>query len=115
MLKAYQSPIPSTQPKQRAQKTNLLLDGIQNKIPPGDPLDKDLYDLEEEEMKKVPQTPGSLDGSLAALEKDHEFLTRGGVFTDDVIQTWIKYKRANEVDAIRLRPHPYEFVLYGDI
>ena len=92
-----------------------VIDGIQNKTDPGQPLDKDLYDLEPEEMEKVAQTPGSLEGSLNALEKDHAFLTQGGVFTEDVIQTWLSYKRTNEVDAIRLRPHPYEFVLYGDI
>ncbi|HUB27993.1 MAG TPA: type I glutamate--ammonia ligase [Tepidisphaeraceae bacterium] len=91
------------------------LDGIQNKLDPGQPLDKDLYDLEEEELKKVPQTAGSLEGSLAALEKDHAFLMKGDVFTEDVIETWLSYKRANEADAIRLRPHPYEFVLYGDL
>jgi glutamine synthetase len=91
------------------------LDGIQNKINPGEPFDKDMYDLEPEELAKVPQTPGSLDGSLSALEKDHEFLLKGDVFTPDVIDTWIWYKRQNEVDAIRLRPHPYEFVLYSDI
>ena len=92
-----------------------VIDGIQNKADPGQPLDKDLYDLEPEEMEKVAQTPGSLDGALDALEKDHAFLLEGGVFTEDVIQTWLSYKRTNEVDAIRLRPHPYEFVLYGDI
>jgi glutamine synthetase len=91
------------------------LDGIHSKTDPGQPLDKDLYDLEEHEMKKVPQTTGSLDASLDALEKDHAFLTKGDVFTDDVIETWLHYKRLSEVDAIRLRPHPYEFVLYGDI
>jgi glutamine synthetase len=91
------------------------LDGIQNKIHPGEPFDKDMYDLEPEELAKVPQTPGSLDGSLSALEKDHEFLLRNDVFTPDVIDTWIWYKRTNEVDAIRLRPHPYEFVMYSDI
>jgi glutamine synthetase len=91
------------------------LDGIQNKINPGEPFDKDMYDLEPEELAKVPQTPGSLDGALSALEKDHEFLLKGDVFTPDVIDTWIWYKRQNEVDAIRLRPHPYEFVLYSDI
>jgi len=92
-----------------------VIDGVQHKLDPGKPLDKDLYDLEPEEMEHLAQTPGSLDGSLDALEKDHAFLLQGGVFTEDVIQTWLTYKRANEVDAIRLRPHPYEFVLYGDI
>ncbi len=90
------------------------LDGIQNKIDPGQPLDKDLYDLEPEEAASIPQTPGSLEESLSALESDHEFLLKGDVFTEDVIQTWVEYKRENEVDAIRLRPHPYEFALYYD-
>ena len=91
------------------------LDGIQNKIDPGEPLDKDIYDLPPEELAKVPQTPGSLEEALCALEEDHEFLRRGDVFTEDVIETWISYKRENEADAIRLRPHPYEFCLYFDI
>ncbi len=91
------------------------LDGIQNKIDPGEPLDKDIYDLPPEELAKVPQTPGSLEEALRALEEDHEFLRRGDVFTEDVIETWISYKRENEADAIRLRPHPYEFCLYFDI
>ena len=90
------------------------LDGIQNKIDPGEPLDKNLYDLEPEELALVPQTPGSLEESLKALEADHEFLLKGDVFTEDVIETWISYKMENEVDAIRLRPHPYEFALYYD-
>jgi len=91
------------------------LDGIQNKIHPGDPLDKDLYDLPPEEAAEIPQTPGSLDDVLAALGRDHEFLLRGDVFTHDVVSTWIEYKTENEVDALRLRPHPYEFCLYYDI
>ena len=91
------------------------LDGIQNKINPGDPLDKNIYDLPPEEAAAVAKTPGSLDGSLDALEEDHEFLLMGDVFTQDVIDTWIDYKRTNEADAIRLRPHPYEFCLYYDI
>ncbi|MEM8495623.1 MAG: glutamine synthetase, partial [Planctomycetota bacterium] len=91
------------------------LDGIQNKIHPGEPLDKDIYDLSPEELADVPQTPGSLGEALAALAKDHEFLLRGDVFTEDVIHTWIEYKQENEVDAINLRPHPYEFCLYYDI
>ena len=90
------------------------IDGIQNKITPGEPLDKDIYDLSPEELAEVPKTPGSLDEALAALERDHEFLLRGDVFTPDVIDTWISYKRENEVDAMRLRPHPYEFCLYFD-
>jgi len=89
-----------------------MIDGIQNKIDPGEPLDKDIYDLSPEEMKDVPQTPGSLAEALAALRKDHDYLLRGDVFTADVIDTWIWYKTENEVDALRLRPHPYEFCLY---
>ena len=91
------------------------LDGVQNKIEPPAPVDKDLYDLPPEELALVPQVPGSLDESLRALESSHAFLTKGGVFTDDLIETWIDYKRKNEIDAVRLRPHPYEFALYYDI
>ena len=91
------------------------LDGIQNKIHPGDPLDKDIYDMEPEELAQVPTTPGSLGEALDALAVDHEFLLRGDVFTQDVINTWISYKKQNEVDALALRPHPYEFCLYYDI
>ncbi|MBI5756125.1 MAG: type I glutamate--ammonia ligase [Nitrospirae bacterium] len=91
------------------------LDGIENKIDPGAPLDKDIYDMKPEELSEVPSLPGSLDEALSHLENDKEFLLKGGVFTDDVIETWITYKRSKEVDAIRLRPHPYEFNLYFDI
>jgi glutamine synthetase len=91
------------------------IDGIQNKINPGEPLDKDLYDLPPEEAAEVQQTPGSLSDVLTALSDDHEYLLRGDVFTRDVISTWISYKREREVDALRLRPHPYEFCLYYDI
>lgn len=91
------------------------LDGIQNKIDPGDPLDKDIYDMEPEELAKVPTTPGSLGEALDALARDHEFLLRGEVFTQDVINAWISYKKQHEVDALALRPHPYEFCLYYDI
>jgi glutamine synthetase len=91
------------------------LDGIQNKIAPGKPMDKDLYDLEPEEAAKIPTMPGSLDEALDNLEKDHAFLLKGGVFTEDAIEGWIAYKRKKEVDAIRLRPHPYEFAMYYDI
>ena len=91
------------------------LDGIQNRIEPPAPLDRDLYDLPPEELAKVPQVPGSLPEVLDALEGDHEFLLAGGVFTPDVIETWLEYKRENEVDALRLRPHPWEFYLYYDI
>ena len=92
-----------------------MIDGIQNKIDPGEPLDKDIYDLEPEELAKVPKAPGSLEESLAALKKDHEFLLRGEVFTKDVVDTWIDYKFKNEVQALQLRPHPYEFCMYYDI
>ncbi len=91
------------------------LDGVQNKILPPDPMDKDLYDLPPEEMAHVASLPGSLEEVLGALEADHEFLLKGDVFTPDVIETWVRYKREHEVDAIRLRPHPYEFALYFDI
>ena len=91
------------------------LDGIQNKIHPGEPLDKDIYDLPPEELAKVPHTPGSLRESLNALEADHAYLLKGDVFTSDVIETWIHYKMHNEVEALDLRPHPWEFALYYDI
>ncbi|OWK43534.1 type I glutamate--ammonia ligase [Fimbriiglobus ruber] len=91
-----------------------MLDGIINKIHPGPPLDKDIYDLPAEELKDVPTPPTHLDEALKALEKDHDFLLKGDVFTDDVIETWVQYKRKEEVEAIRLRPHPYEFALYFD-
>jgi glutamine synthetase len=91
------------------------LDGVVNKIDPGKPMDKDLYELPKEEAAKIKQLPGSLDVVLDALEADHEFLLRGDIFTKDLIETWIDYKRKNEVDAIRLRPHPWEFALYFDI
>ncbi len=90
------------------------IDGVLNRIDPGQPLDKDIYDLSPEELKNVPSTPGSLDAALAALEKDHEFLLKGDVFTEDVIQTWIDYKTKNEVKAMALQPHPYEYSLYYD-
>ncbi len=92
-----------------------VLDGIQNRIDPGEPLDKDIYDLPPEELADVPQTPGSLAAALDALEVDHEYLLRGDVFTDDVVHTGIDYKRKSEVDPIRCRPTPYEFALYYEI
>ncbi|MFC1650284.1 type I glutamate--ammonia ligase [Candidatus Latescibacterota bacterium] len=91
------------------------LDGIQNKVDPGDPLDKDIYDLPPDELENVPVMPSSLDEALKELENDHEFLLKGDVFTEDVIKTWIDYKRKNEVDALRLRPHPWEFAMYYDL
>ena len=90
------------------------IDGIINEIDPGDPVDKDMYDLSPEEAAKVTQVPGSLPETLDALEADHEFLLRGDVFTEDVIETWLDYKRTREVDELRLRPHPYEFAMYFD-
>src|SRR5512140_2197001 len=91
------------------------LDGVLNKIEPGEPLDKDIYDLSPEEMSHVPSMPGSLDEALSCLEDDHGFLLRGDVFTEELIETFIDYKRKNEAEAVRLRPHPYEFALYYDV
>jgi len=91
------------------------LDGIQCRINPGEPIDKNLYDLPPEELTKVPSTPGSLEQALDALAADHQFLLKGDVFTSDVIETYLKYKHSREVDEMRLRPHPYEFVLYYDV
>ena len=91
------------------------LDGIKNKIDPGEPMDKDLYELEPEEAKKIKSTPGSLGEVLDALEKDHAFLLEGGVFTPDLIETWISYKRTRELAPVNLRPVPYEFFLYYDL
>jgi glutamine synthetase len=91
------------------------LDGIINRIDPGEPLDKDIYDMEPEELKNVPSTPGSLEAALKALESDHEYLLKGDVFTEDVIETWIKYKMDKEVKPMALQPHPYEFGLYYDV
>lgn len=90
------------------------LDGIQSRIDPGQPMDKDLYDLPSEEARQVKQVPGSLDKVLDALEEDHEFLLRGDVFTEDALEAYIDYKRRFEVDPVRMRPHPHEFVLYYD-
>jgi glutamine synthetase len=91
------------------------LDGIKNKIEPPKPVDKDLYELEGAEAASIPQVPGSLGEVLDNLEKDHAFLTQGGVFAQDLIDTWIAFKRKEEVDYVRLRPHPAEFELYFDI
>jgi glutamine synthetase len=91
------------------------LDGIENRIDPGEPLDKDIYGLSAKELRKVPSLPGSLEESLKALEKDHAFLLKGDVFTEDVIRTWIEYKLEREVEPQRFRPTPSEFSLYFDI
>ncbi len=90
------------------------LDGIQNKIKPGTPMDMDIYELSKKELAKTKKVPASLGEALDALEKDHKFLTQGNVFTEDLIETWISYKRENELDEMALRPHPYEFELYYD-
>ncbi|HEX6676036.1 MAG TPA: type I glutamate--ammonia ligase [Actinomycetes bacterium] len=91
------------------------LDGVRNKTEPPPPIDKDLYELPPEEMAEVALVPNSLEAALGALERDHDFLLEGDVFTPDVIDTWLEYKRSNELDAVRLRPHPWEFHLYYDI
>jgi glutamine synthetase len=91
------------------------LDGIQNQIDPGEPIDKDLYDLPADEAALITNTPGSLDAVLDALEEDNEFLLQGDVFTPDLIEAYVNYKRDEEIDPIRLRPHPHEFSLYFDI
>jgi glutamine synthetase len=91
------------------------LDGIKNKIEPPTPIDKDLYELPPDEAKDVATVPASLNAVLDSLEADHDFLLEGGVFTPDVIETWIAFKRENEIDPLRLRPHPYEFALYYDV
>jgi len=92
-----------------------VLDGIENKIDPGDPLDKNIYDLPPEELAELDSAPGSLDEALASLEADHDFLLKGDVFTKDVIDMWLEYKTENEVNPVKLRPHPHEFHLYYDI
>jgi len=92
-----------------------VLDGIQNKIDPGQPLDKDIYAMTTEELSKIPHVPGSPGDALNALETDHDFLLKGGVFTDDLITKYIEYKRVIEVSELSLRPHPFEFFLYYDV
>ena len=92
-----------------------MLDGIENKIDPGEPLDKDIYGLPPEELATIPSTPGSLEEAIAALKEDYGFLMKGDVFTKDVIDMWIDYKTENEINAVKLRPHPHEFFLYYDI
>jgi glutamine synthetase len=92
-----------------------VIDGIQNKIDPGDPLDKDIYNLPPEELAEIPSAPGSLDEAIEALKADQEFLLKGDVFTQDAIDMWIEYKTENEINDIKLRPHPHEFYLYYDI
>jgi glutamine synthetase len=91
------------------------IDGIQNKLHPGEPLDRDIYDLPAEEFRKVPRAPQSLEEALLALEADHDFLLQGDVFTPDVLEHSVKHKREEEIAPMRLRPHPYEFSLYYDV
>jgi glutamine synthetase len=112
----YRCPDPSSNPYLAFSALLMAgLDGVQNKIDPGKPHDMDLFELSPKELAKIKTVPGSLDESLNALEKDHDFLLKGGVFTQGMIETWIEYKRKKEADLIRLRPHPYEFYLYNDI
>jgi glutamine synthetase len=112
----YRTPDPSCNPYLAFSAMLMAgLDGVQNKIDPGSPLDKNIYDLPPEELAQVASVPGSLEEALDALEDDCDFLFKGDVFTEDVVKTWIVYKRKNEVDALRLRPHPYEFYLYFDV
>jgi glutamine synthetase len=112
----FRSPDPSANPYLAFSALLMAgLDGVKNKIEPPDPIDKDLYDLPPEEAVQVKQVPGSLEEVLDALEADHQFLLEGGVFTQDVIDTWIEFKRKNELDQVRLRPHPWEFYLYYDV
>jgi glutamine synthetase len=91
-----------------------MIDGIKNKLSPGDPLDRDIYEMTDEELAGYEKTPATLEDALDALDADHDFLMQGGVFTDDLIRTWIDYKVENEVEPLRLRPHPHEFFLYYD-
>jgi len=92
-----------------------VIDGIQNKIDPGDPLDKDIYNLPPEELAEIPSAPGSLDEAIDSLKADQAFLLKGDVFTQDAIDMWIEYKTENEINDVKLRPHPHEFFLYYDI
>ncbi len=91
------------------------LDGVKNKINPGDPTDINIYEASKEVLEKIPSTPGSLNEALNALENDHEYLLQGDVFTKDNIETYISFKRENEISPMDLRPHPYEFNLYYDV
>jgi glutamine synthetase len=112
----YRVPDPSSNPYLAFSAMLMAgIDGVKNRIEPPAPMDKDLYELPPDEAKSVPQVSGSLTEALDNLEKDHDYLTAGGVFTEDLIETWIDYKRSKEIDPIRLRPTPYEFQLYYDI
>ncbi len=112
----FRTPDPSTNPYLAFSALLMAgLDGVINRIDPGEPLDKDIYDMAPEELKNVPSTPATLEEALMALERDHDFLLKGGVFTESVIQTWIDYKMNREAKQIALRPHPFEFGLYFDV
>ncbi|MBE0643998.1 MAG: type I glutamate--ammonia ligase [Bacteroidetes bacterium] len=112
----FRTPDPSTNPYLAFSALLMAgLDGVINRIDPGEPLDKDIYDMAPEELKNVPSTPATLEEALMALERDHDFLLKGGVFTESVIQTWIDYKMNREARQIALRPHPFEFGLYFDV
>jgi glutamine synthetase len=112
----FRSPDPSCNPYLAfAAMLMAGLDGIENRIDPGDALDKDIYGLTPEELKDVPKMPGSLDEALEHLSRDRGFLLKGDVFTEDVLDTWIAYKREREINPVRLRPTPLEFALYFDI
>jgi glutamine synthetase len=112
----FRSPDPSANPYLAFSALLMAgLDGIQNRIEPPEPVDKDIYELEGEEKARIQSVPGSLAESLQALESDHEFMTRGDVFTEDVIETWLEYKWTREVEQVALRPHPWEFHLYHDV
>jgi glutamine synthetase len=90
------------------------IDGVENKVDPGTPLDRDIYEMSAEELAGVPKTPGSLEEAIAALKADHEFLLKGGVFTEDLIESWVNWKSEKEIAEMVLRPHPYEFHMYYD-
>jgi glutamine synthetase len=112
----FRSPDPSCNPYLAfAAMLMAGIDGIENRIDPGEPLDKDIYGLSPEELKDIPKMPGSLEEALSELKRDHEFLLKGDVFTEDVIETWIENKIERELNPVRLRPTPTEFALYFDI
>ena len=112
----FRAPDPSANPYLAfAAQLMAGIDGIRNRIEPPEPIDKDLYELPPEEHAEIKTLPASLEDALDALERDHDFLTEGDVFPEDLIETWIAYKREFEVEPFRLRPHPYEFELYYDL
>jgi glutamine synthetase len=111
----FRSPDPTANPYLAFSALMLAgLDGIKRELDPGEPLDADIYELPTERLEAIGRVPGSLDASLDALEADQSFLLEGDVFTSDLIESYVRYKREAEVDAIRLRPHPWEFALYHD-